>query len=164
MRELPQLGAIVGKLFADAAVIKWPAALAAGVVGYLFPTEALQTSAVEAGALILIDTLTGMCAAKVSGQPISSARFSRALVKVLGYASVVAVVAIAHRHVPGAEGAQSATVTGVLTLVIATEAISVLENVRRMGLRLPAGLDELIRGRMPEHETPATKDPTNKSE
>jgi len=154
VRDLNQLGPLIGKLFADVAQVKWPAAILGGLVGYLFPTQALQTAAVEAGALIAIDTVTGMCAAKVSGKAITSAKFSRALVKVLGYSSVVAVVAIAHRHVPGGEHGQPITVTGVLTLVIFTEAISVFENVNAMGLKLPFGADDWLKARLPQGQTP----------
>jgi phage-related holin len=152
LRELPQIGLMVGKLFADVAEIKFPAAFLAGTVAYFLPTEAQQGAALGAAHLIALDTLTGVVAARMTGKAITSAKLGRALVKLLAYSSVLSVAAICIKHIPGASIAQAPTVTGVLTLILATEGISVLENVRAMGVTLPFGLEAFLSGRIPAKE------------
>lgn len=156
MRELPQIGLMLGKLFADVAEVKFPIALLGGAVAYFLPTEAQQGAAIGAAHLIALDTLTGVVAARMTGKAITSAKLGRALVKLLAYSSVLSVVAICVKHIPGAGIAQAPTVTGVLSLILATEGISVLENVRAMGISLPFGLEGWLAGRIPQKEQEKT--------
>jgi phage-related holin len=136
------------KLWSDAPVIKGLLALIAVVVTYLLPTQVLQEMAIATIVLIGLDTVTGFAASISAGRAITSARFSRALVKILAYFSVVVVVAIAQRHIPGAASLEGATMVGVMTLIIVTESISVLENVRTMGFALPLGLEKWLEDRI----------------
>lgn len=139
---------MLGKLFADVALPKWVAAAGAGILGALLPTEAQQTAAVGAASLVILDTITGVVASKYSGKPITSAKMGRVLVKFLAYGSVIAVAGIAGQSIPGGQSVHGATVTAVLTLIIATEGVSVLENARAMGAVLPLGLEQWLAGRI----------------
>lgn len=148
MRWLGEAWQALGKLFLDAPFAKYVAGVTGAAWGWLFPDQGVRDAALAAGLLILLDTLTGLWAAIVTGKAIRSAKFGRALSKVLGYGSVVAVCAVVTRHVPGASGWQSTSVSAVVTLVIATEAISILENVRKLGIRLPFGMERLLEERL----------------
>lgn len=127
---------------------KWILAGMAVILDFVFPAQIGREMAIAAFVLIALDTITGFVSALVAGQAISSARFSRVLVKLLGYGSVIIVSAIVTKFVHNAETLPNVSVTAVLTLVIATEAISVLENVRRMGIKLPLGLDKWLEERL----------------
>ena len=144
MRDLISVLPAVGKLVADMPAAKAFAAVAGGAIAYCLPDQGARDTATAAVVLILLDTLTGVVAARSSGAAISSTRLSRALVKLLGYGSVVIVAAIGARMVPGAVGLSGASVGAVLGLVVATEALSVLENVHRMGLKVPFGLEKFL--------------------
>lgn len=138
----------IGKLFAQWVVPKWCLAGVIAVMEYALPGAALQNAAGAAGALILLDTLSGLVAARISGHPISSAKFSRVLVKLLGYSLVLAVVSLALRSVEPLAPVQHIAVTAVLGLITWTEAISILENVVRMGVPVPSALMSFVRGRV----------------
>jgi toxin secretion/phage lysis holin len=147
MKDISYLGAYIGKLTVDAAVVKWPVAFAMGIVNYFLPSENLVEAGIGALCLIIFDTLTGICAAWQTGKAISSAKFGRVLVKLLGYGSVLAVSAIVSRNLPGLEEFKAAGAATVLTLAIATESISVLENVRLMGIKIPSFLEDALKER-----------------
>jgi phage-related holin len=151
------------KLFGDAPFLKWAAGLAGAFVGYVFPEQATANAAAAAGALIVLDTITGVAAAVTRGKKITSKAFGRTLAKVLGYASVALVCAVVSRHVPGLDGYQQASVTGVVTLVILTEAISILENVSAMGINLPFGITELLRQRIFQERAGAAEPPSKET-
>lgn len=148
MRELPVATGALWKLVADLPALKWVSAALGAFVGYVFPDTAAANAGLAAAVLIIVDTLTGVMAAIAKGERITSVAFSRTLAKILGYSAVLLVCAVVSRHVPGLTGFQAAGVTGVVTLIILTEAISVLENVEKMGLNLPFGLAETIRKRL----------------
>lgn len=155
MRELGSAIEMWGKVVEDVSAVKWPLAGFAAGLGYFLPTEAQQSAALGAVYLVLLDTVTGIVAARMSGKAISSAKFGRALVKLLAYSSVLSVFSVCVRHIPGAAVAQGPSVTGILTLIIGTEGISVLENVRAMGVSLPFGLESWLAGRIPVKEESA---------
>ncbi|MCW5943288.1 MAG: phage holin family protein [Fimbriimonadaceae bacterium] len=148
MRQLTDGIATIGKMFGDAPLLKYLAGVSGACWGYLFPDQAVRDAALAAGLLILLDTVTGLWAAIVTGKAVKSAKFGRALSKILGYGSVVAVCAVVTRHVPGASAWQSMSVSAVVTLVIVTEAISILENVRKLGIKLPFGMEKLLEERL----------------
>lgn len=100
------------------------------------------------GGLVLLDTLTGVTAAWQAGESITSKAFSRTIVKLIGYGAALAVVAVVTRHIAGLADYQPVAVSSVLSLVIVTEAGSILENVRKLGVRLPFGIEELLRRRL----------------
>lgn len=97
---------------------------------YVFPTKDLQDTAVAASVLVVLDTLTGITAVFVEKKPRTSAGFARVLAKAFAYLSVCAVAAIVEKTI--FKGSGLSISMGVLWLVIATEGISVIENVERI--------------------------------
>lgn len=148
MREIAALPAMLGKLFLDFVLPKWALGALGGVVGYCLPDRAMRDAAVGAFVLIILDLVTGIASAGVSGKAISSAKLGRTVVKILGYASAVVVASVVARSVPGIYGAQGAVVTLMLTLIVCTEGVSVMENVRCMGIRLPDVLERMLTERL----------------
>lgn len=132
---------------------KWLLATLAAGVSFVLPEQLQKDMAVAAAVLIGLDTATGFIAALSTGQPISSARFSRVLAKLVGYGSVVIVAAVAGKFLANGSPVGEATQVGVLTLVLTTEGISILENVRKMGLKFPSPLEKMLGGQdRPEAE------------
>jgi phage-related holin len=148
LREIEGIGYFVFKVVGDIAVPKWVVAAGAAFLGYMLPTEAQQSAFWGAIHLVAVDTVTGYLAARHEGQPPRSSKFGRILSKLTAYCALLSVAVTVSRHVPGASAVQGASVTGVLTLVILTEALSILENVKRMGFSLPWGIDAWLAGRL----------------
>ncbi|MCW5941083.1 MAG: phage holin family protein [Fimbriimonadaceae bacterium] len=147
MLRTTAVGTALAKAVGDAPLGKSLAAVLGAVLGYLFPDQAGREAGLAAFGMVLLDTLTGLAAAVATGQPVRSARFGRVVAKIFGYGATIAVCAVVTRHVPGAAPWQPVSVSAVVTLIIVTEAISVLENVRRLGVRLPLGLERALEGR-----------------
>jgi toxin secretion/phage lysis holin len=148
MRILLPLPSLLHKLFADSLGAKGLGAAAAVIVEYLLPVQGSRDMAIAAGALLVLDTLTGAWAAFVSGRKVSSAKFARVVSKVFGYFSCLVVCAVAMRTVPGASGLLPTAIAVVLGFIIATEGISILENVGRMGVKTPPFLTKWLRDRL----------------
>ncbi len=146
MKDFSTLPNYLGKMIFDDSW-KWILATAMAAVEFVLPTSLGRDMCIACCVLIALDTITGAIASAVAGHAISSAKFARVLVKLIGYGSVLIVASIATKFIPGAPSEVS--VTAVLTLVIVTECISILENVRRMGLKLPFGLDKWLGERFP---------------
>jgi phage-related holin len=136
------------KLVADVPSLKWLVALLVSMADYVFPARGARDVAIATAMMILLDTATGVVAAWVKKKPISSREFARVLVKFVGYGSVTVVASVATKHVPGLTDFQSATVSGVLTLILVTELVSILENAAKMGIKLPFGLYERLKERL----------------
>lgn len=137
----------------------WPKvalATAAGVLDYFVPLASQPLLLAVAIALIL-DTVTGVMAAWVTKSLISSRGFARVLVKIVGYGSCVMIGSIITENIPGVADFRGATVAGILTLILLTESISVLENVAKMGVPLPIGLLTRLRTRIRD-ESQASQD------
>lgn len=97
---------------------------------YVFPTKDLQDTAVSAAILVVLDTLTGITAVVVEKKTRTSAGFARVLAKAFAYLSVCAVAAIVEKTI--FKGSGLSISMGVLWLVVATEGMSVIENVERI--------------------------------
>ena len=109
--------------------IKFPAIIFGAVFNYILPLQSHKESLYAVGALIILDTFTGVVAAWYKHTPIMSSKFSRVLVKIVGYCSVLAVSSIAMQaiNIP-----KDNAITGCLWAMIATEAISIMENVHKL--------------------------------
>lgn len=128
-----------------AAWAKWVAAAAGSVVGYVLPAPAERSLALATGLMVLVDTATGLVKAwHVKSEKVSSAKFSRVLVKLFGYSSVVIVVGMARKVLAVPPEWGGAAVSATLTLFFATESLSVLENVHALGLPVPKFLRQLL--------------------
>lgn len=152
-----QLPSVLAKLWADSFPAKAIGAFFGGMVGYLFPSPAAYAAACGAAALICVDTVTGFWAAIVTGKKVSSAKFVRVITKIIGYGSCVIVAAVATKST-GTDHIQGALVTGVGVFVIATEGISILENVAKMGLEPPTWLLNFLRARKKDNPTQSKED------
>lgn len=132
------------RLFAEASYVKSAIAIFTGAVAYVFPGESARSAAMAAVLLIVIDTMTGMVAARVNGEAISSAKFGRALVKVFSYSVAVISSALCFRALPGLSSLSDAATTAIVSLVVVTETISIFENIKRMGYNLPNWISSLL--------------------
>lgn len=139
---------VLSKLLSDVAWLKWPVALVIGALSFLFPTEAIQTSAAIVGGSIFIDTLTGMRAAQLTGEAIKSRKFSRLIDKGIAYGSFLYLAASLSSFVQSLQPFEEASITTALTAIFVNEGISILENIRRMGFELNGGLDKWFRERL----------------
>lgn len=132
-RNLSDVQIYVKSLFAfqDGEGIVKAFILATTAVGtYVFPTSRLQETAIAAGALVFLDTITGLIKAFMTKKPRTSTGFARVLSKTFSYLSVCAVAAVVERTILGNSGLS--LTLGVLWLVIATEGISIIENVEKI--------------------------------
>jgi len=148
--KLEALGELTASLFAPA--WKWIVASGAAALAFVLPTGFQRDMALSCAAFIVLDTGTGMMAAWQTGNPISSARFSRVLAKLFGYGSVVIVSSVASKFLTNGSDLGKAGVIGVMSLVLTTEGISILENVRKMGLKFPAFLETMLKGKQAPEE------------
>ena len=130
-------------------------AIVGGMIGFALPTEAAKTTALCAMALVGFDFITAVIAvSKDPKQKIESSKMSRTISKIVLYAAMLAVIAVATRNLPGVGGEDGSngvlgfTVMGVLGWVCLTESISILENITRAGIILPPGLREWVQNRV----------------
>jgi phage-related holin len=139
-------------MWTDYPAVKWLFASLAVISEYLFGDVTTRNMGVAAFGLMLLDTITGFTAAYAVGQPITSAKLSRILVKLVAYGSSIIVAAVVTRHLPGFGAAHAVVIAVVLGILIATEALSVLENIHRMGFRKLGFLTRLIEGKLKQLE------------
>lgn len=132
-------------MFSGAHILKLIAALLVGAVSYVLPTQTLRDLAIGLGVFVVLDTVTGIIAARVDGHAVSSAKFSRLLTKLIGYLSVVLVATLAARNVPNFSDLAPAATAATLSLAMVTEGISILENLDRMGMPVPKFIREAFR-------------------
>jgi phage-related holin len=132
-------------MVAVAPVLKWGSAAIAAIGAYFLPTESLQQLAMSAFGAVLLDTVTGVIAARSSKDPITSAKLSRLMSKLIGYSSAVILCTIVPHNLPGMDGLAGGASTAVLTMVLVTEALSVIENLDRMGVKFPAFIRDALK-------------------
>lgn len=134
----------VGRVAIEHPWLKLFAGIFGAVLGYLFPTSAVQSTAMAVAALIVTDTITGFWAAyRCPDTKVSSRRFARLLDKLVGYLALCLVASVAARETPGLQ--PTVLVTAVLYGVMAQEGLSILENVHRMGLWNAPWLKKMFR-------------------
>jgi phage-related holin len=126
--------------------VKTLAGIGTGIAAYLVPSDTAQALYIGAGLLLALDTVTGIWASVLTKKPIKSAKLARLGTKFVGYGSVVIVSAVATNALPAAKGMQEIAVCSVLGFVLATEGLSVLENVAKMGLPVPKRIKDALRG------------------
>lgn len=158
MRDLHLIPTYVAKAFTDYPILKWGGVALAVASEYLFGTDVVRNMAIAAFGLMFLDTITGFVAAYATGQAITSTKLSRILVKIVAYGSSIIVAAVVTRHLPGLIGAHSTVVTAVLAIVIATEALSILENIGKMGFKRLAWLRKLLEGKLKQLESDPFED------
>lgn len=135
-KKMNELAYITSKtaLIAEPTTIKIGLSVFLSVLFFFFGnlyTEAL----VAIMMLMLIDTVFGMAATYHEGNPITSRRFSRALLKGIVYFSAISAGYFADLTVPF-----NAIQGTMIAFVGVTEFISILENIGRMGYQTPKRL------------------------
>lgn len=124
----------------------------AAAFAYLFPDQTTADAVIGAGLLVGLDLITGTAAALSLTTWDGSCGLRRTVNKVLSYLAVIAVCAVVTRNVSGMAQYHAVSVTGVLTLIILTESVSILENVQKLGVTLPFGLGEVLTRRLADED------------
>lgn len=141
----------------------WLAGAVAAVVQFFVPTDMARTFLVFAVGAVLLDTVTGVRAARKRGDLVTSKGWGRIVDKGIGYGAWVAISAYINYVVPGASGqilagvpyldefapmiagATHVPILMALTLVTNKELISVLENVDAIGVKMPTWFSDQIK-------------------
>lgn len=127
---------------------KWAVAAAAGLLAELHPVEAVRTAVITAVMLLLVDTVTGIYAAIVTGKALSSAKFGRVIAKAFVYMVFPSVISYGFTAI-GLAGLASPGATAVATLAVCTEMISITENIERAGImKVPGWVKRLLNDRI----------------
>lgn len=135
--------AYLWRLLTQIALPKWVLAFAAGALEYIMPQIAPGV-AFATGGLIVLDTMTGILRAKLTGVRVTSAKLGRFLTKCFAYAAALITVAFAMHIVPDTASLQTPAITALVTAVAMTEAYSIFENLRAIGYPLPRPIQNLI--------------------
>lgn len=111
--------------------------VSAGYIGYAFILGDMnKTAHVAVLLLIVADFITGILAAKVSGDEIKSSKIMRSAVKALIYFIMIAGAHLVEVAAPFV----SFTDETVLAFLACTELISIIENSGKMGFAIPKKL------------------------
>mgnify|MGYP001292081496 CR=1 FL=1 len=136
MRSIADLYGYLVKLFAfqdSGGNVKIASGFLGVVIGYLFDRPAELSALIGVGILMVTDLVTGVMAAFKEKRAVTSVALSRTLTKLFGYVSVLIVIGVAERTI--LESFQGPFMTGSLYVMIATEGLSILENVHTCGIR-----------------------------
>jgi len=121
--------------------LKATAGVGLAAVAWLY--DPLYTEALIAlFVLVLIDFVTGVAASRCEGEPIRSARVRHTATKLTAYFTMIAAGHISEVTLPTFACILDETITGYL---VATELISILENMGRLGYATPASLISKLR-------------------
>ena len=112
------------------------------VISEFFFDSMLAKSIVAVFFLILFDWVTGIFAARASGEIIKSSKILRTPIKIAIYFMLITVARIAEYSLPNAIAYLDETVIAFLAL---TELISIIENTGKMGYAVPLKLLEKLK-------------------
>jgi len=101
-------------------------------IQYLFGNQTEIDAVYGAAILVVVDSFTGIAVAFKTQTPRTSQRLGRVLTKIFGYLAVIIVAAVTKRAMGPV--ATIPLVNAVLWLIIATEGLSILENVDQLGV------------------------------
>lgn len=144
MSEIPRL---MGQALADHSWQTGLVALLMAALDYFVPGDVARSMLIGLGVLIGVDWVTGVRAASIEGR-VSSVGLWKTGDKLIGYGSLIAVFAVVGRHVPGMESYMGMGLAGIETLMITREAVSILENIVRMGIDLPFGWTDRLKQKL----------------
>lgn len=135
----------------------WAGAMAAAA-NYLMPGESVRTGLATCLVLITVDLASALVAAGAQGIPIESRRVSRTVTKLVSVCLMVGVLAALLRLVP-TMGSDSigAVLSGALGLIAFREGVSIMENLTRAGLPVPAFVMNLLRANAKDAPFPEEK-------
>ena len=158
MKTLHMLPHYIAQAVGDHAAFKWLTAAVVTALNYVVPGITAQTMAIALFAFIVLDTMTGARAAYVTGEKITSAKLGRVGTKLLGYGSVCIVSSLVTKLIPDTNDImQELGVSATLGLFMAVEGLSILENVKRMGVIVPKALLTMLEGRVRDDGAEQTK-------
>ncbi len=130
MLRLPLL--YLGRVFdREAWSLKASGAILTGLWSYVAQTEASAAAITGLFVLVGLDMVTGMAASLKRGKKISSRRSRDTVFKAIAYLSVIGAASAVERIVPGTVS----LVPGAIVPLAVTELVSLLENVRYLGVR-----------------------------
>ncbi len=141
----------------DAWWLKSSGAILAGLWGYVAKAEAEQTAIYALFILMGLDLVTGIAASTRRGKKLSSKRLSDTGYKIVGYSSVIVATSAVERLVPGSV---SLVPCSVAPLAL-TELVSLLENVRHLGVKNGGMLKRILEAALshPDEEHPRGPQP-----
>lgn len=127
----------------------WPLKIlvagAGAAIDYIIGGGSGREFAVAVCLIIVLDVTTGIRASIHEGAPITSQRLGRLFDKLFGYFSLVIVAGVGS-HVIGGKFATDVGAAAILAAIFCTEALSVVENARRLGARLPGNIEGILTG------------------
>lgn len=127
---------------------KFVAAAVAGLTAALYPDPAHQALIGTGLGLMVFDLLTGIMAARAEGSRIKSWGLWRTAGKAVVYVGFPASVFYGLK-VMGMEGVSGMAATGIGMLVVATELVSIIENIRRADLLpIPGWVEKLLKDKL----------------
>jgi phage-related holin len=150
MRDWALIPWYFAKAFTDGAFWKWMVATIAVILDWVFGPGIARDTAVGAGLMLVLDTITGGVAARYRKEPFESGKASRILVKGIAYGASLIVAATVPRCLPGLAAWHDESVTACASIILLTEALSVLENINKMGFKRMGWLKTFLMGRMKE--------------
>lgn len=139
---------------------KWFVAVAGGASATIWPEPSLHGAVIASLCLVGADTVLGVYAAWVSGEPIQSSKFRRVLGKLLAYTIVTASLWWGFRAIQLKDLALPAA-TGAAYLAVATELISILENAAKSGMSVPKWIITMLKGKIKEIKNDSAPDATD---
>lgn len=127
-------------------IVKVIGASAMSLMSFLFPDPVTtRDSIIVVLSIITIDVVTGVTASYREHKPINSIGFRRVLAKLIAYGATIAVIGMAVKQVIEVPEFQKDVVKWTMNWIVVTEAISVLENVKRIGVNIPSFLLKWLR-------------------
>lgn len=126
--------ATISKAATDAPWLKFVAAIGGVIVQYFLPDAAQRELFCWSFGFVVLDTITGVFASVKTGRAIESARFRRMIAKIGGYLVLVFLGAAVARFIALPGNLDDFSVSAVLSMIMATEGLSIIENLHRLGL------------------------------
>lgn len=113
------------------------AAVGGWMSGLMGGELALSYSLASLAILVGLDWMSGVRASRYEGKAIESAKLRRTSDKLIGYAVAVVVFVLMTREIDALKGIRTELLTGLLWWFMAVESWSILENLDRIGIRVP---------------------------
>lgn len=157
MRETTDIIRAIASVWAMPGWAKWLGTTSGAVLGYFLPTDELRGIAVAIFGLIVIDSITGIWAAKKSGEKIESAKLGRIITKILTYSVTLAAAVFSTRALPmlGPKMVEIAAMA-IMGLIAVREVKSVWENHEKAtGIATPQMIQDAMHTDQTRNDLPS---------
>lgn len=131
------------KLFADAPLSLWLFSILGALIAWAFPDPVHRLTARAVFIAIGIDTLMGFWIAWKT-KIVSSEGFAQIFTKLLVYLGLIVLLAAALDVMPLEHAYEGTLMSGLLTFMFGREALSFLENAKKLGFVGPSWLSKLF--------------------